>query len=306
MAETNEDRKRISPAQWSIIALVIALTSGALLYRFLRHEQLSHSAAMFLGIPAILAILLALTPKAKSLTGGILKGITLALLIVAPLVGEGYLCILIAAPLFYIVGLLVGVFADYMRGDRTTTITCVAVVLLPMCLEGVTPQWSFRRTQAVAVTQVVNAPAAAVETALSQNLNLQSPLPRFLTIGFPRPLQVSGTGLAVGSTRTIHFSGAEGDPPGDLIMRVVERHPGFVRFETTSDASKLTQWIRWNSSQVTWLSVDATHTRVTWQINFERQLDPAWYFTLWERFAVSDAARYLIAANATPRREKKP
>ena len=89
-------------------------------------------------------------------------------------------------------------------------------------------------------------------------------------------------------------------------MRVVERHPGFVRFETTSDASKLTQWIRWNSSQVTWLSVDATHTRVTWQINFERQLDPAWYFTPWERFAVSDAARYLIAANATPRREKMP
>jgi hypothetical protein len=41
-------------------------------------------------------------------------------------------------------------------------------------------------------------------------------------------------------------------------------------------------------------------TRVTWRIRFERQLDPAWYFTAWERAAVREAAEYLIAANATP------
>jgi hypothetical protein len=300
MTETDEEVRRISPAQWTVIVLVVALTSGALLYRYLWHLGLSHTAAMFMGIPAILAILLAFTPKAESLTGGILKGITLALLIVAPLVGEGYLCILIAAPLFYIVGLVIGLIVDGMNNSRTTTLSCVTIVLLPMCLEGVTPEWSFNRMNTVAATQIVDAPATDVEAALAQSLNLQTQLPRFLAIGFPRPLEVHGTGLAVGSTRTIHFSGAEGDPPGDLVMRVVAHTPGLVRFETISDASKLTQWIHWNSSQVTWTPVDATHTRVTWQIDFERQLDPAWYFTPWERFAVKDAARYLIAASATP------
>jgi hypothetical protein len=121
--------------------------------------------------------------------------------------------------------------------------------------------------------------------------------------GFPRPLAVSGDGLQPGDLRTIHFSGAEGDPAGDLVMRVTQRGPGYARFERVSDASKLTQWIRWDSSDVEWKAVDATHTAVTWRMQFERQLDPAWYFVPWERAAVHEAASYLIAANATPNAE---
>ena len=81
-------------------------------------------------------------------------------------------------------------------------------------------------------------------------------------------------------------------------MRVTEHRDGYVRFETVSDSSKLTQWIRWTSSEVAWQPIDEAHTRVTWTIHFDRQLDPAWYFTPWEREAVREAADYLIAANA--------
>jgi hypothetical protein len=101
--------------------------------------------------------------------------------------------------------------------------------------------------------------------------------------------------------RTIHFSGAEGDPEGDLVMRVTEREPGFARFETVSDSSKLTQWVRWEASDVQWRAVDTTHTQVMWRIEFARELDPAWYFTPWERLAVREAAGYLIGANAVAR-----
>jgi len=120
-------------------------------------------------------------------------------------------------------------------------------------------------------------------------------------VNSPRPLAAYGSGLEVGATRTLHFSGAEGDPEGDLVSRVTERAPGFVRMETVSDGSKLTQWIRWRSTDVAWRAIDASHTEVTWRIHFDRQLDPAWYFTSWERFAVGEAAGYMIEANATPR-----
>jgi hypothetical protein len=86
----------ISAAQRGVIVPVVALTAGAVMYRLLKHERLGNRSAMFLGISAVLAILLALTPKAKSVTGAILKGIALFLLIIAPLLGEGYLCILMA------------------------------------------------------------------------------------------------------------------------------------------------------------------------------------------------------------------
>ena len=104
---------------------------------------------------------------------------------------------------------------------------------------------------------MVNAPVDAVEAALGASPRVATRLPTYLRIGFPRPLEAHGAGLAVGDLRTIHFAGAEGDPPGDLVMRVAERAPGYVRFETVSDGSKLTQWVRWESSEVTWKAVDA-------------------------------------------------
>ena len=108
MSDIDKQNPKIEPAQWSVVAIAVAFAAGAFLYKLLMHERLGHSAAMFLGIPTVLAILLALAPKAKTATGGILKGITLALLVVAPWLGEGYLCILFASPLFYIVGIGVG------------------------------------------------------------------------------------------------------------------------------------------------------------------------------------------------------
>jgi hypothetical protein len=221
-------------------------------------------------------------------------------------VGEGYLCILMASPLFYSVGLVVGSLVDSARkrrlAGRGTTLSCVAIVLLPMCLEGVVPGMNFDRAQTVGVTRVVDAPAGAVQEAMAESPRVGVVLPRFLRIGFPRPLEATGAGLDEGDVRRIHFSGAEGDPAGDLVMRVAERRAGYVRFETVSDASKLTQWVRWDGSEVEWRAIDAGHTRVTWTIHFERQLDPAWYFAPWERAAMRDAAKYLIEANATPAR----
>ena len=127
MSDREEKTRKIEPAQWSVVAIIVAFAAGAFLYKLLMHERLGHSAAMFLGIPAVLAILLALAPPAKTATGGILKGITLALLVVAPLLGEGYLCILIASPLFYIVGILVGAAVDAQRANRGATLSCVAL-----------------------------------------------------------------------------------------------------------------------------------------------------------------------------------
>src|SRR3981189_1461222 len=115
MSDIDEQNRKIEPAQWSVVAIIVAFAAGAFLYKLLMHERLGHSAAMFLGIPAVLAILLALAPTPKTGPGGIPKGIPLALLVVAPLLAQGYLCILVASPLFYIVGIVVGLAVDRQR-----------------------------------------------------------------------------------------------------------------------------------------------------------------------------------------------
>src|SRR5664279_5975140 len=182
MSEAIEQKRKIEPAQWWVIALVVSASAGALIYRLLLHQHLGQSAAMFLGIPAVLAIVLALAPKARTVTGGILKGITFALLIIAPLLGEGYLCILVASPLFYLIGIVVGLAVDHFRSKRLMTLSCVALLLLPMCLEGVIPQLTWNRLQTVRVSSVVVGSMDAVERALTMSPRVQTTLPPYLRI----------------------------------------------------------------------------------------------------------------------------
>jgi hypothetical protein len=291
---------RWTPAQRTLALLIVAYAAGAVGYKWLFGNGLGHTALTFIGLPALLAIILALAPRPQTATGSILRGIAIALLLLAPLLGEGYLCILFASPLFLAIGLIVGAIIDRMRERRRTTLSCIALALLPLALEGVVPALTHQRTQSVAMTDIVAASSADVASALAQSPQLCTPLPRFLRIGFPRPLTATGSGLAPGDERTIHFSGAEGDPPGDLTLRVTASQPGFVRFETMRDTSKLKQWLRWRSSEISYSPVNDTHTRVTWRITFDRSLDPWWYFAPWEHYAVREAAQYLLHANAIP------
>lgn len=302
--QSEPEEKPFGGAKWSIIGMAIASAIFAVCYGLVEHMKFGHTSLMFIGIPAVLAVLLAMTPMTKSATGGILKGMTLVMLIMAPIMGEGAVCILMAAPLFYLVGIVVGLVVDWQRKKRTVTLSCCALVLLPMSLEGVVPQLTFGRIQTVSVTRVVSGTPEAVAAALARSPRVTTPLTGvFPKIGFPRPLEAHGEGLEIGATRTIHFAGVEDAPPGDVVMRVAESRLGFARFDAISDSTKLGKWLHWDNSEVTWNAVDATHTEVTWRVQFERELDPAWYFTPLERLAVQDAAAFLIEANATPVRE---
>jgi hypothetical protein len=233
-----------------------------------------------------------------------MKGLTLALLLSGPLLGEGFICILMASPIFYLIGLLVGAIVDWKRQKRKTTLSCLLLFLLPMSFEGSSPRLSFNRAETVQVSQVVTASERNVQVALSRSPRTGMPLPIYLRMGFPSPTEARGDGLEVGSTRTIHFAGGEGHP-GDLLLKVSESHPGYVRFDAVSDSSKVAHWLDWKSSEVNWTALDARHTRVDWTLHFERRLDPAWYFRPWERYAAHLAAEFLIQANAIPASQKQ-
>lgn len=305
-ADPDEDQTILESTpreRWRALAVVLALMVAAAAYRAILAGGFGRTGLLFIGLPALLAAMVVWLPRSRTNTGSIMKAITLLLLIVAPLVGEGYLCILIASPLFYAVGAVVGGISDAFarKGkSRGSSTGCIAILMLPMCLEGVSPQLSFRRAQMVTVTRVVHAPEASVAEALAGSMQVKRALPGFLRIGFPHPVVAWGSGLQVGDERGLHFTGAEGTPPGDLRMRVAESRAGYVRMQTVADGSKVTEWLHWRDTEVEWRALDASHTQVTARVHFDRGLDPAWYFTAWERFAARKAAEYLITANATP------
>ena len=296
-----DDNRGLNRSQWKLIFLILAVTFVSILYRILAWKQLEHTSLLFIGIPGSLAVVVAFAPKAKTVTGSILRAMTIALLISGILLGEGFVCIVMAAPLFYLVGVIVGQIVDAGRKARNLTMSCLVIAaFLPMSFEGTSPKLSLAREESVSVQRVVNASPEEVEQTLAGSPRISATLPLYLRLGFPRPLEAHGRGLDVGSQRVIHFSGSEAGHSGELVMQVAAHSPGFVRFDAVSDHSHIIHWLSWRSAEVHWSVIDASHTRVEWQLNYRRRLDPAWYFRPWQRYAVHLAAEYLITSNATP------
>lgn len=288
------------------VTLVIAVLAGSVVFRVLIWRELEHTSLVFIGIPAVMAIIVALMPNPTSATGLIVKVMSLALLILGVLFGEAFVCILFAAPLFFLVGIAIGLLIDFRRRGKPAGIDLraglfLAILLTPASLEGVLPGFEFSRDERVTVVRMVNASAAEVASSLARAPQFDRSLPLFLRLGFPTPGATSGAGLAVGDIRRVQF--LHGHHPGILTLTVARSETGRVVFAASADDSYLTHWLSWRGAEVRWRQLGAHQTEVSWTLTYRRRLDPAWYFKPLERYGTSQAAGYLIDTLATPRNE---
>lgn len=285
--------------KWIWLIIIAAAVSASVYYHLLVLGRLEQTSALFIGIPALIAAICVLTRKPNSAVGTAIKAVTLFLCIAALLLGEGFVCILMAAPIFYMVAIVIGCAIDHTR-KRGHIYSCMLLVfVLPLTIEGTTPALSFARQEQVVEERIIAASPQQVEAALFAPPRLGSKLPVYLRLGFPRPVGATLSGARPGDKYVIHFAGGEGKP-GDLTLEIKEHRPGLLSLNAVSDTSHVAHWLRWEESRVEWEPIDASHTRVRWTLRYARLLDPAWYFKPWERYAVRLTAQQLIADAATP------
>jgi len=291
-------------AQRTLVASIVALVVASITYRLLIARQLQHTSLVFIGIPAILALALTAV-QPKSSVGTVNKTVAIALCLSGILFGEGFVCILMASPLFFLVGTMVGKLRarkdEHAFGAEGWPRYGI-ILLAPLCLEGVVPKLEVPRDEVVSVIRVVPASANDVRAALASEMRFDRELPRFFELGFPKPGHVSGQGLALGDQRSIEFLHGRGrHHPGKLVLRVEKSAPNAVVFAAVSDDSYITHWLSWKAAEVRWEEIGKDQTLVTWTLRYKRRLDPAFYFKPLERYGVSLAAGYLIETLATPR-----
>jgi hypothetical protein len=297
-------------ARITVASIIGAVALGSLAYQAIRGNGLEQTAALFIGIPSILAIVVVFAVSPRSATGVACKTVTIGLLVSLLFLGEGMLCILMSAPLFYVVAIAIAEAIDRIRRRRQFShiaFSSIALLaFLPMSLEGVTDSTSFNRDEWITVTRVVDASAQEVEEALFEPPRFERTLPRFLRIGFPRPTMARIQDHGDTTRWLVRFRGGEmridGMEPraGDLVLELEEKQEQRITWRALNDDSHMTHFLDWRESIVQWTPIDADSTRVTWTLRYRRGLDPAWYFGPWERYATSLAAGYLIDSVATP------
>lgn len=303
-----------SIAQKRLIALIAVFAVVNIAYRLVYRSGEQRTAALYIGVPAILAIGLTLVPRGRSATGMLMKGSVLALLLAAIVLPEGFICLLFVVPLVAVIALVVGGAIDLARRHRRPegpVRVLVAIPLLLMSMEGVIGS-PFDTHGIAEAHRDVAVSAADVATFLAMAPEFEGGFPTFLSVGFNRPVHGHGEGLHVGDTRVIEFTGGSHDehplgvaalrhrrpeePPSIQRLRIAAVEPGRVVFVVDEDTTMLARWADLDRAVVTWRPLDERHTRVTWRLEYNRLIQPTMYFAPLQRFAMQQGAGYLLDA----------
>jgi len=185
-----DQRTGAQRARAALAAVVLAVAAGAFAYRLTLVNELQQTAALFVGVPALIAIVVIFAISPRSAVGVACKAVTVGLLISMLLLQEGMLCIAMAAPLFYAVAIALATSVEFVRRrNQSTTMSLIVILAVtPFSLEGVTRATTVSRDQTVAEVRLVPASAVEVERALFQPPRFDRRLPWYLRAGFPRPV----------------------------------------------------------------------------------------------------------------------
>ena len=124
--------ERLTPVRVRVAATIGAVAAGTLAYKIIFNQSLEQTAVLFVGIPALLAIVVVLFVSPRSATGVACKAVTVGLLVSLFFLGEGVLCVVLSAPIFYAVA--VGVASTMSairrtRGDDPTRTVYSSIVV---------------------------------------------------------------------------------------------------------------------------------------------------------------------------------
>jgi len=284
--------------QLLLMVLVIVVVAG-LLIAWQRYHGLESTALFYIGLPAILSFVLIRTDRGRTPMIATMKGITLGLLLSAPLLQEGFLCILFAAPIFYAVGAIVAwIYVRVKNRDRNRLHSFAPIVLLALAsLEGTHSSLTFPRDNRVVVEKTVAINATQVNERLKRPIHYGVNAPLFLRI-FPFPQVVLHEGTDVGDRQILHFDYyrhfVTNVKRGDVNFEVTSRGTDHIATRVLSDTSYLHTYMQWQTSTVRWQALDDQHTKVIWEIQYQRKLDPAWYFGPLESWVTEMAAMTLL------------
>jgi hypothetical protein len=252
-----------------------------------------------LATPILLGIVAGLHRPKRPATSA-LKLVLLCMVVAAPALGEGLLCMVLVLPWNVIVAPIVAKLTAWISGKLGRRGHALALLLPLSCLlplldglSGVEERPLVELEDAV----LVDAPIEEVWSSLEYlRLPFDAPAPLLVKLGLPRPVGIVGGGAFVGAERRVVFDN------GTVVARVTRTRPPF-EFDIDLSIERpgrefFDHWSTLLDSRFTLEAVDAQHTRVTHRTRYRPNILPRWYFEPVERAGGKLVQRYMLEAYA--------
>lgn len=238
------------------------------------------SSAFFIGVPAVLAWWLLRRAPAETAMGRVLTGTTAGLLLTAMVLGEGAICVALAAPLVYLVAW--AVTAAWQRWNERGRHLAVVALLLPLL-----PAWT-GGVEEVHVVRDLPVPAAVAHAAIAEGPGLTgAERPWLLTLGYPVP----GDPVRRSGGRTDQWEYRYG---AGVSRFEVTRDGDAYRFVPIEDTA-MRRWFAWETADLRVVATEAG-SRLELTLRFDPALGPDWYFGTVERVFMRAAGTHLLGA----------
>lgn len=285
--------------------LLLIIGAATLTIRALLDSSFRNSTLLYLVVPFIISVALyGLTkPSGRSGLGwqylNHLRTATIVFLATSVLLFEGFLCVLMFMPIYYVavtVGYLFRWMFDRDGGARTLSWSIPALVLV-LAVEGLTPATTPSRTATATWSTIADADPATLQANMAKPIVFPPRGFHFFSM-FPLPDQIHSGSLVAGDVHRLRFTYKKwflaNYSRGWLHLRIDQVSPRHIRTKVIRNDAYLSHYMEIDGTDVWFDPLPDGRTRVTLTIRYRRLLDPAWYFAPMQQLAAEQSARYLV------------
>jgi hypothetical protein len=290
---------------WLVILLMIAAASIAI--RLLQHYQFHNSALLYVGIPFLISLSITVfrPPSSKLKWWHAYRDHSYIALIVflssSVVLFEGFVCVVFFMPIYFLVvsvAFLINWFLHSRQLRRSKTFASVLPILvLALSLEGTSDTLSMSRNSQVTVTKVVELSPADVMKNLSRPFSLQKERNWLISI-FPMPYKIEAGSLKTGDVHRVytryHRWFATNTHEGELHLKIADVEPYRVATKFIHDSTFFASYLTATGTEIHLREISPRETEITLRIDYQRKLDPAWYFHPLQQYGVTQMAEFLI------------
>ncbi|WGI21677.1 hypothetical protein [Amylibacter sp. IMCC11727] len=284
------------------IRILFIVAIAAVVIRVILDGRFATSALLYLAVPFAVSVLIHQfiphepeTTRPRQLFNH-LRDATVVMLATSFILFEGFICVLMFMPIYYLSVLIHYAFTGH-RDPTKLQVLAVPLVVAVLSLEGMFPSTSLPRKAEVTHVAVVDGTIAQLKANMANPIVFQKDRNWFLSI-FPLPVSVDAGSLTAGDVHTLDFVYKRwfytNIHKGTFALEISDVGADFVRTKVVKNTSYLASYVQIDGTEVRFRELDDGQTEVALTIHYHRKLDPAWYFGPMQSYAFDKSAAYLI------------
>ena len=291
------------------IRYMLILGVATMITRLALDSQFATTSFFYCFVPYVIGVILYVfipQPKGWSRTKRIARHLLATLIVMlasSAILFEGFLCVIMAAPIYLFFALLGIAFTPHKKDpDRFKTSDVFLSSVIPLAvivisIEGLTDTTSFPREESITRTQVLNLTPEQIHENLARPIHLDAERSAFLSL-FPLPDRVDTPKFQQGAVHTAFFTyrrwGFTNIHKGETQLRMKDVSPLFIETEIIKNTSYFSHYLKIHGTQIKMIPQPDGTTQVSLIISYRRTLDTAWYFGPLQRRAIGESADYLL------------